>query len=119
VTSDLLGWRADAACADTPIDWWFPPSEAPGRPKDDGTSALVPDETRELCDTCPVRQECLDHALRHERHGIWAGTSARGRARLRRALKIRLQELDHDELTATITHLTDHGTPQPLQSSSA
>jgi WhiB family redox-sensing transcriptional regulator len=38
-----------------------------------------------VCAQCPVRVECLDHALATaERFGVWGGTSERERRRLRR-----------------------------------
>lgn len=45
-------------------------------------------EGLDVCNRCPVRVECLDHALtRPERHGIWGGMSERGRDRLERRLR--------------------------------
>jgi WhiB family redox-sensing transcriptional regulator len=42
-----------------------------------------------MCADCPVRQECLDHALREGIHyGIWGGTSERERRTMRRELGI-------------------------------
>jgi hypothetical protein len=39
-----------------------------------------------ICADCPVRQDCLDHALAaNVKHGIWGGLSTRERKRLRRA----------------------------------
>lgn len=39
---------------------------------------------RQVCETCPVRIVCLQHALDvPELYGIWGATSARERARLR------------------------------------
>lgn len=41
-----------------------------------------------LCDTCPVREPCLNAALaRPERHGIWGGMSATQRIALLKELK--------------------------------
>jgi WhiB family redox-sensing transcriptional regulator len=38
---------------------------------------------QKVCDTCPVKAECLAYALdRKILHGIWAGTSGRARARI-------------------------------------
>jgi len=45
---------------------------------------------RSYCEGCPVRAECLDHALRFEPHGVWGGTSAKQRIRMRRAAGITL-----------------------------
>lgn len=36
-----------------------------------------------VCAACPVRQTCLDYALLHRiDHGVWGGTSERGRRRI-------------------------------------
>lgn len=41
------------------------------------------DPARLTCAECPVRQQCLDHALKHDiQHGIWGGMSARERKRI-------------------------------------
>lgn len=40
---------------------------------------------QQFCWRCPVRDDCLDYALRNrEDFGIWGGKSERARARLRR-----------------------------------
>ena len=40
---------------------------------------------RELCETCPVRPECLEYALDHESlTGLWGGTTDRERRMIRR-----------------------------------
>lgn len=42
-------------------------------------------QARQVCAGCPVRAECLAHALTfHELYGIWGGTSARERRDMRR-----------------------------------
>jgi WhiB family redox-sensing transcriptional regulator len=43
-------------------------------------------EAKAICfDQCPVREECLEHALtKPERFGIWGGTSERERQEIRR-----------------------------------
>jgi WhiB family redox-sensing transcriptional regulator len=42
-------------------------------------------EALALCATCPVRAQCLEYALRNkETHGIWGGTTADQRRRMRR-----------------------------------
>ncbi|KIQ08075.1 hypothetical protein RU01_21830 [Rhodococcus sp. MEB064] len=38
---------------------------------------------KNLCRTCPVITECLDHAVRtHEPHGVWGGLTPTERARV-------------------------------------
>jgi WhiB family redox-sensing transcriptional regulator len=71
-------WRADAACRDVDPELFFPePGQLPQTAK-----------AKEICAGCAVREPCLDTALhgplsRDDRHGIFAGTTARDRTRLR------------------------------------
>ena len=45
---------------------------------------------KRICETCPVKAPCLEHALEHRiDHGVWGGASERQRRRL---LKARRQE---------------------------
>jgi WhiB family redox-sensing transcriptional regulator len=109
-------WRELAACVGTPIDWWFPQPPTGGRPRLDEAPpepSMAPLEALALCEECPVRSECLEWALRHERHGVWAGTTERARARMRGALRIHIVELDHADDVATVADLADQGTPPP------
>ncbi|MFT3854792.1 MAG: WhiB family transcriptional regulator [Ilumatobacteraceae bacterium] len=65
-------WHADAACREHPELTWFP---ARGGAADVAAAVAI-------CDTCLVRDECLaDADQRHERLGIWGGTTARQRRR--------------------------------------
>jgi len=71
-------WRADAACRDADPDLFFP---------DQGQLPQTA-RAKEVCAGCTVRGPCLDNALhgplaRDDRHGIFAGTTARDRTRLR------------------------------------
>lgn len=67
-------WRAHAACLDSNPDLWFPET---------GTAT----EARTICATCPVRDDCLQHALLNgETFGVWGGASERVRRRLRSLL---------------------------------
>ena len=57
----------------------------------DDTVAFFPSENestraaRRICAGCPVKAQCLAHAIVHgEHHGVWGGESQRARARLRR-----------------------------------
>ena len=41
-------------------------------------------DAQAVCDACPVRRECMLHALTQgEHHGIWGGTTERARQRIR------------------------------------
>lgn len=66
-------WAAYAACADTEGMTFYPQTKAEER------------EALAICSICPVRDECLDHALAtNERFGIWGGTTEKERRKLTR-----------------------------------
>jgi WhiB family redox-sensing transcriptional regulator len=73
-------WAQHAACIEHPGAWWFPTNA--GASTADARRAVA------ICEACPVRTECLAHALRHnEPHGIWGGRSERTRRRMRAATR--------------------------------
>jgi WhiB family redox-sensing transcriptional regulator len=62
-----------ALCEQVDPELWFP---------ERGGDTLA---ARRLCHTCPYEFECLEYALRHDiRFGIYGGTSARERQKIRR-----------------------------------
>lgn len=64
-------WLLRAACRGTDPALFFP------GPEDTPAPALA------ICARCPVRQDCLEHAIAtRERFGIWGGTTERQRRRL-------------------------------------
>ncbi|HEY3941439.1 MAG TPA: WhiB family transcriptional regulator [Acidimicrobiales bacterium] len=66
-------WMDSAACRGEPSHLFFPRNEG------------VSEEALSFCRPCPVRRECLDHAMAHPGlRGCWGGTSERQRIRLRR-----------------------------------
>jgi len=74
---ELLGlpdspwWWFAGLCAQTDPELFFPE-------KGGSTRAA-----KRVCTGCPVRAQCLEHALAHdERYGVWGGTSERERRRL-------------------------------------
>lgn len=68
-----LSWQADALCAQTDPEAFFP--EKGGSTRD----------AKKICTTCEVKSECLEYALQNdERFGIWGGLSERERRKLRR-----------------------------------
>lgn len=70
---EALVWQADALCAQTDPEAFFPEKGGSTR------------EAKRICDGCEVRSQCLDYALANdERFGIWGGLSERERRRLRR-----------------------------------
>ena len=70
---DPLGWQTDSLCAQTDPEAFFP--EKGGSTRD----------AKKICQSCEVRTECLEYALRNdERFGIWGGLSERERRKLRK-----------------------------------
>jgi WhiB family redox-sensing transcriptional regulator len=72
--NDLRGqyWRLEAACRDAEDPDVFHSS-----------NAMESRNIRKVCATCPVRQECLDYALRTEqRFGTYGGTTGTERSRM-------------------------------------
>lgn len=62
----------DAVCADDPVkDRWVDTD-----PRHAGGLKI-------LCSTCPVQQACLRYALDYDVDGVWGGTTAAERRRLR------------------------------------
>lgn len=65
--------RGDEPCRQVDPDLFFPELG-----ENDTQRAI------DLCRGCPILLPCLTWAVRHERHGIWAGTTPDQRTRLRR-----------------------------------
>lgn len=63
-------WRERAACLDYPAILFFGIDDA----ETPAERRLREDEAKQVCFTCPVREECLDYALvTKEAYGIWGG----------------------------------------------
>lgn len=68
-----LAWQADALCAQTDPEAFFPEKGGSTR------------EAKKICSGCDVKAECLDYALENDfRFGIWGGLSERERRKLKR-----------------------------------
>ena len=66
-------WFDEAVCAQVDANLWFP---------DKGKRGSA---AKAICRTCPVIDACLAHALADPSiQGIWAATSEKERAKLRR-----------------------------------
>ena len=65
-------WRPQAACLGHDTSLWFPDSYAHAATR----------AARQVCTGCPVRRDCLHHALTTpENHGIWGGITETRRRR--------------------------------------
>jgi WhiB family redox-sensing transcriptional regulator len=70
--AEPINWQEEALCAQTDPEAFFPEKGGSTR------------EAKRICESCDVRQECLEYALAHdERFGIWGGYSERERRRLK------------------------------------
>ncbi|MEN9715660.1 MAG: hypothetical protein RJA35_1127 [Actinomycetota bacterium] len=71
--TDPLAWQADALCAQTDPEAFFP--EKGGSTRD----------AKRICAGCDVKAQCLEYALANdERFGIWGGLSERERRKLKK-----------------------------------
>ena len=71
-TKELL-WYKRANCRDMDTNLFFP---------EDGHN--ITQFTREVCQLCDVRMECLNYALRNNiEYGVWGGTSPNQRRGMR------------------------------------
>lgn len=68
-----------AACLGTETNLFFPQSPLGRAP--DGTDLYA--EARTICGACPISQRCA-HDHRHERFGMWGGTTSEDRGFIRR-----------------------------------
>ena len=75
----VLGdWVDDAACVGSGVAFHPPASE---RGHMTGTRWAV--EALRICAGCPVRADCLAHAIDHEPFGVWGGTLPMERRHMR------------------------------------
>ena len=66
-------WADQALCGQSDPELWFPE-------QGDGARAVA---AKRICSVCPVREQCLDYALRtREMQGIWGGHSPDERRRM-------------------------------------
>ena len=71
-------WRAEGACLAADPDLFFPVAVGGAASKDTSRALLI-------CDSCPVKRQCLEFAMRNgEASGIWGGTTPEERIRDRR-----------------------------------
>lgn len=74
MTDTIADWQALAACSAADADLFFPERDTPAE-----TIA----EAKALCAGCPVRQACLDHAMKtNERNAICGGMTVEEREHL-------------------------------------
>lgn len=68
---DLWEWQYEGACRDADATLFFHPEGERG-----GTRRRRAEAAKTICATCPVLQQCREHALRvREPYGVWGGLS--------------------------------------------
>jgi WhiB family redox-sensing transcriptional regulator len=74
---EVEGWRwsQDALCRGTSPEDWF--SDVHPTESADTIATLL-----RICAQCPVRAQCLAHAVEHNEWGIWGGTTDDERRKL-------------------------------------
>jgi hypothetical protein len=87
------GWQKSAACTGMPIEAFYP---AQGKTV---SSKLV-----DMCTECPVKTECLDHALKYEEYGYWGNTGPIKRREMRKELGIELTMINTLFLASQYEH---------------
>lgn len=79
-TEEDFSWRDRAACKGHDRELFF---EEHGK-----STKSVTGEAKRICAGCPVKEPCLEYALRSQMVvGTWGGTSGRDRRRIRRERK--------------------------------
>lgn len=103
-----------AACAGKDPDLFYPEEE-------NEASTVI---ARQICSSCPVREECLHHAIRwKEEDGIWGGLNSRERFNLGRRLRRRavvtalVSELESTTCPVMTSTMLAGNTSGPLVSS--
>lgn len=80
-------WRSMAACLGMPTDMFFLKR---------GDSSK---EAKEVCSSCPVKDDCLDEAVHinpiYDTYGIYGGKSSRERNKIRKELGLVFETVDH------------------------
>ena len=69
-------WQIGHACEGVKSDLFYP------------TDVAGVLQAKMVCATCPVKRECLEHALKYnETFGVWGGESERERVEIKRRRK--------------------------------
>lgn len=76
--ADLWEWQHEGACREVDNATFFHPDGERGPRRRQRDAAAVA-----ICTTCPVIEQCREHALRsRETYGVWGGLTEDERARI-------------------------------------
>lgn len=87
-------WTEQAACKGLPTEWWFPGRGDPT------------DQAKQICSTCPVRQDCLEYSFTIPTVvGIWGGITGRERRKIKSQTSTRPKRLiNHGTHSGYVVH---------------
>ena len=90
----------DAACSGMDGDMFYDDMIASESAKEYGMyTSTAPKQhamLRRVCANCPVKIECAEFAIKHERFGFWGGLTAMERHSIRSMKNILLEEITYD-----------------------
>jgi WhiB family redox-sensing transcriptional regulator len=75
-----FSWQSEANCKGIPTQEFYPTR-----------GQVISQELKKRCIECPVKEQCLEHALSYEAYGYWGGTSENQRESIRRSQGIMLR----------------------------
>jgi WhiB family transcriptional regulator, redox-sensing transcriptional regulator len=83
--ADRWDWQLEAACRGMDSGVFFHPDRERGEARE-----VREADAKRICATCPVRLQCLEHALRvREPYGVWGGRTEHERLELIRSSRRR------------------------------
>ena len=68
-------------------------------------------KAKNICVGCPVKEPCLEFALKHDEKGVWGGTSDRERNRIR--IRRYQEHSDSAKLSSSLQHNNIHELVHP------
>jgi WhiB family redox-sensing transcriptional regulator len=78
LTNTSKDWRERAACINQNPELFFPTGIT-------GTALLQLEQAKRVCESCPVREDCLRWAMElGQDYGVWGGVSEEERRSLKR-----------------------------------
>ncbi|MGW4340299.1 WhiB family transcriptional regulator [Rhodococcus koreensis] len=110
--TDLWDWQREALCRNLDTDVFFSCED-----EDRGARIRRERVAKQLCDACPVRRDCRDHALSvGERYGVWGGTSEADRRCIDAAQPVARQPKPKRLLKISPRHPAPGRTPRTVPS---
>lgn len=79
----------DGKCSGHPTEWWFPLQKT-GKREEVVELRKSTAQAKAICNTCPVKVECLEYSLKWEPWGIWGGLDEQTRAQIRWSKQVHL-----------------------------